>query len=115
MSRPRRPWSIIPSRLRAGLGLLLAVLAPAAWAQEDTGNLPPPVAPVQRKKKPPPVTVVVQVGQENYVRSDRPAPVQVTLINNEKSISGYLELRTARGRTTRMPIDLPRGAQKYYT
>lgn len=113
MSPPRFSSSIIPLPVLAALGLAAALIAPGARAQDDSGG--PTPAPPRAKKKPPPVNMVIEVGQENNVRLDRTNPITVTLINNDKAVTGYLELRDTSGRATRTPIDLPRGAQKYYT
>jgi hypothetical protein len=69
------------------------------------------------KKKPPPVNMVVEVGYANTVRDGQLVPVRVTLDNNDRSISGRLELRSFDGRNSRTeaPFDLPKGAHKRYT
>lgn len=94
--------------------LLLVLPALAAPVSAQNAAEAPAPAPAT-KKKPPPVNVVAFVGQGNTARSGRPTPVRVVMDNNEKAVSGFLELRSASGARTRMPVDLPRGAHKEYT
>lgn len=101
------------SRLRRGLsaGIGIALLASGARAQ----------APPARAQKPPPVGMEAQVGfrygPDWIIRAEplRCVPVRVVLDNNEGSVSGRLEVRDLRGRTTEMPFDLPRKAHKEYS
>jgi len=118
-----RPLSSLKfSGRRALLVLLLAASAAPSLAQQP---LPDPADPVnqidsltgkeKKKQKPPPVNLVVHVGHDNHVRKEQTAPVRVVLDNNDKAVSGHLELRDFSGHVSRMSYELPRGAHKEYT
>ncbi len=101
--------------------LCTSVVAPAG-AQEGGGDPSagpganvPQTTRITRPKKPPPVNLVVTVGQENVVRNGVTVPVHVVLDNTGDAVKGDLELRDMRGKVTRMPYELPRGAHKEYT
>jgi hypothetical protein len=66
-------------------------------------------------KKPPPVNMTVEVGQANAARKLARTPIKVTLGQNERPISGTLELDDFRGNRTELAVELPRQANKVYT
>lgn len=66
-------------------------------------------------KPPPPVNMTVEVGQAGAARQGQVVPIKVTLGQNEKPITGTLELDNLEGRRTEMPVELPRQSNKVYT
>lgn len=66
-------------------------------------------------KPPPPVNMTVEVGQAGAARQGQLVPVKVTLGQNERPITGTLELDNLQGKHTEMPVELPRQSNKVYT
>jgi hypothetical protein len=107
-------------RTRAGARSVVMLLAlglfggAGAARAQDAGS---GVAPAKPPKKPPPVSMVVEVGHENYTRNGARVPVRVVLDNNGDPVKGILELKhfaDGKTRVTDTPVELPRKAHKEY-